>query len=59
MFQMNHPFIELPHEIASPHNSESVRKRGRIAYRRPAENSRLVLIGDEPHQLIVLEERMR
>lgn len=57
-FRMNHPFLELPNVIGSPHNSASVRSWGRIAFQRAAENCRRVLIGDNPHHLIGPEERM-
>jgi glycerate dehydrogenase len=58
-FQMNHPFLELPNVIGSPHNSASVRNWDQIAFRRAAENCRRVLMGDTPHHLIGPEERMR
>ena len=47
-FALDHPFLELPNVIASPHNSAIT--DGAIAgfVRRGAENARRLLVGEEP-----------
>ncbi|PON13476.1 hypothetical protein C2W62_34180 [Candidatus Entotheonella serta] len=57
-FEMHYPFLELPNVIGSPHNSASVKRWGRIAFQRAAENCRRALLGEQPHHLIQSEERM-
>ena len=58
-FAMDHPFLELPNVIASPHNSASVKGARPMAYQQAAANCRRVLEGKPAHHLIGPEGRMR
>ncbi len=57
-FRMDHPFLDLPNVIGSPHNSASVRAWRDIALRRATENARLACVGEAPRYLVPLEDRM-
>lgn len=57
-FAMEHPFLDLPNVIGSPHNSASVRGAGPIAWRHAAMNCLRALRGETPLHLIRDEERM-
>ena len=58
-FAMDHPFLELPNVIASPHNSASVGGQRDMALRAAAANCARVFRGEMPQHRIGLDERMR
>jgi phosphoglycerate dehydrogenase-like enzyme len=57
-FRLDHPFLELPNVIGSPHNSASVRGWREVAVRRAVENCRRVFLGEAPLNLVGQDERM-
>lgn len=56
-FRMDHPFLELPNVIGSPHNSAQSGPR-EAGLRAALANCRRALLGEEPLHLIGDEERM-
>jgi len=56
-FRMQHPFLDLPNVIASPHNSASVGGWRSVALERAAENCRRVFHDETPLHLIGADER--
>jgi phosphoglycerate dehydrogenase-like enzyme len=58
-FRVNHPFVELPNVIGSPHNSASSAGARDEALRHAAENCRRALTGRPPLFLIAPDERLR
>ena len=57
-FRMDHPFVDLPNVIASPHNSASVTGARLIGLRRAAGNARRALTGETPIHLVGTADRM-
>jgi phosphoglycerate dehydrogenase-like enzyme len=57
-FRMDHPFLELPNVIGSPHNSAVASGSRLTALRRAVANCRRVLTGEAPLHLIGSDERM-
>jgi phosphoglycerate dehydrogenase-like enzyme len=57
-FRMDHPFLQLPNVIGSPHNSAVARGSREIALRRAVANCRRVFVGEAPLHLIGPDERM-
>ena len=57
-FRMDHPFLDLPNVIGSPHNSASVRAWRDIALRRAVENARRACLGEAPQYLVPSDDRM-
>ncbi|MCH9671552.1 MAG: hydroxyacid dehydrogenase [Gammaproteobacteria bacterium] len=51
-FRMDHPFLDLPNVIASPHNSASVSRIGAPPYRLAGENCRRAALGQQPLHLV-------
>jgi phosphoglycerate dehydrogenase-like enzyme len=58
-FRVDHPFVELPNVIGSPHNSASSAGAREDALRAAAENCRRALTGETPNHLIAPDERLR
>ena len=58
-FRLEHPFLELPNVIASPHNSAVVPGSLPAAARRAAENVRRLIDGRAPLRLVTDEEKLR
>ena len=56
-FRVDHPFLELPNVIGSPHNSASVTGWREIALRRALDNCRRVFEGRPPLYVIGEDER--
>ncbi len=56
-FAMNHPFMDLPNVIGSPHNSASVSATRPAGLRRAAENCRRALRGETPLNLVGAGDR--
>jgi phosphoglycerate dehydrogenase-like enzyme len=54
---MDHPFMELPNVIGSPHNSASVAGWRTVALARALENCKRVLDGDAPGHVVGDDER--
>ena len=57
-FRVDHPFLELPNVIGSPHNSASARGWREVALRRAVANCRRVFAGEAPRHVIGPEERL-
>ena len=57
-FRMDHPFLDLPNVIASPHNSAQGTGAHDISLRRAVENCRRALTGETPLHLIGPDERL-
>ena len=57
-FSMNHPFLDLPNVIGSPHNSAGGGVWRDVALRRAVANCRRALRGERPLHLIGPDERM-
>lgn len=57
-FRMDHPFLELPNVIASPHNSASAAGFRDIALTRAVENARRACLGETPWHLVPPADRM-
>lgn len=58
-FRINHPFLQLPNVIGSPHNSSAISTTSETALRHAVENCRRALTGQPPLHLIRPDERMR
>jgi phosphoglycerate dehydrogenase-like enzyme len=58
-FRVDHPFVELPNVIGSPHNSGSSAGAREEALRFAVANCRRALTGRAPTHLIAPEERLR
>jgi phosphoglycerate dehydrogenase-like enzyme len=58
-FRVDHPFVELPNVIGSPHNSASSTGARDEALRHAAENCRRALVGERPLHLVTPDERLR
>jgi phosphoglycerate dehydrogenase-like enzyme len=58
-FRVDHPFVELPNVIGSPHNSASSAGARDEALRYAVENCRRALTGQPPVNLIAPDERLR
>ncbi len=56
-FRMDHPFMDLPNVIGSPHNSASSDRSLSIALGRAVANCRRMLTGQAPLHLIGADER--
>jgi phosphoglycerate dehydrogenase-like enzyme len=57
-FRMDHPFLELPNVVGSPHNSASARGAGEVGLRRAAANLRRVLAGEPPRFVVGPADRI-
>jgi phosphoglycerate dehydrogenase-like enzyme len=57
-FEMNHPFLDLPNVIGSPHNSAGGGVWRDTSLRRAVANCRRAILGEEPLNTIRPEERM-
>jgi phosphoglycerate dehydrogenase-like enzyme len=57
-FRIDHPFLDLPNVIASPHNSAQGGGAYDISLRRAVENCRRALTGEAPLHVIGLDERL-
>ena len=57
-FALEHPFLELPNVIGSPHNSASVESAREFGLRRAVENCRRALVGETPLHLILEADRL-
>ncbi len=58
MFRMDHPFLELPNVIASPHNSASAAGWRDVALTRAVENARRACLGETPWHIVPPSDRM-
>jgi phosphoglycerate dehydrogenase-like enzyme len=57
-FAMDHPFLDLPNVVGSPHNSAGGGVWRDVSLRRAVANCRRALLGETPLHLIGPEERM-
>jgi len=57
-FRLDHPFLELPNVIGSPHNSGSVPESRGTGLRRAVANCRRVLRGEAPLHLVAEDDRL-
>lgn len=57
-FRMDHPFLDLPNVIASPHNSASAAGWRDTALTRAVENARRACLGEQPWHLVPPADRM-
>src|SRR5690606_8523561 len=57
-FRMDHPFLDLPNVIASPHNSAQAGGENQPAVRRAVANCRRALLGQQPLNLVRDDERL-
>ncbi len=57
-FHMNHPFLDLPNVIGSPHNSAGGGVWRDVSLRRAVANCRRALTGETPLHLIGADEKM-
>lgn len=57
-FRMDHPFLQLPNVIASPHNSASAAGWRDTALTRAVENARRACLGQQPWHLVPPTDRM-
>lgn len=58
-FKLDHPLLDLPNVIGSPHNSAAVPGVHQIGLQRAVENCRVALSGHPPLHVIGSDERMR
>jgi phosphoglycerate dehydrogenase-like enzyme len=57
-FRLDHPFLELPNVIGSPHNSGSVPESRGTGLRRALANCRRALAGETPLHLLGEDDRL-
>jgi phosphoglycerate dehydrogenase-like enzyme len=57
-FGMEHPFLQLPNVIGSPHNAASVHGWQEVALRRAIANCRRAITGGQPLHLVGEDERL-